>query len=206
MGSIYETDVDQFLPTPLSNTLTESKYADGFSVLQDVVDPPVYKLHDYLSKNQYKNPENPDDCPFQLAHDTKSHYFQWMHEHPKIWQQFCNHMTSSRDRFASWMEKTIYPFEESLVEGSSSAEDAIFFIDIGGGNGHDIQEVCRNYPHVDKRMMLQDQASVIQKLPDKLDPRIQTMPHDFFQEQPVKGKSSHSHHTFYSCIQLYPNI
>ena len=194
MGTIYETDADQFLPTPFSKALKDSMWSDGFPVLQDVVDPPVYKLHEYLSGNQYKNPEDPMDCPFQLGHNTKNHYFQWMHEHPKLWTMFNNHMSGSRTGLSNWMVKKYYPLEENLVKGSSEKEDAIFFIDVGGGNGHDLQEMCQNYPDVNRRMILQDQASVIKELEvAKLDPRIQPMVHDFFQDQPIKGNPTTLH-------------
>ncbi len=188
MGTIYEVDVDQFLPTPLSKALTLSMYSDGFPVLQEVVDPPLHKLHELLSKNHYQNPQDPLDCPFQIGHNTKNHYFQWMNEHPKLWVMFNNHMSGTHAGLLNWTERKFYPLEEDLAKGASAKEDAIFFIDVGGGNGHDIQEMCEKYPDINKRMILQDQASVIEELGDtKLDPRIQPMSHNFFQEQPIKG-------------------
>lgn len=188
MGTIYETEADLFLRTRFSHALTRTTISDGFQVLHEVVDPPVRKLHEHLSKNRYKNPEDPLKCPFQLAHGTNLHYFQWMAEHPKLQSMFNNHMTGSRERTSSWMDKKHYPLEENLVKGASEKEDAIFFIDIGGGNGHDIKELCRQYPHVDKRMILQDQESVVSKLANsELDSRIQPMAHNFFEEQPIRG-------------------
>ena len=189
MGTIYETGVDQFLPTPFSKALKDPLFSDGFPILQDVVGSPLNKIHESLSRHQWKNPEDSMDCPFQLGHDTKNHFFQWMHEHPKLDTKFNNHMSGSRTGLSNWTEKEYYPLEENLLKGSSEKGDAIFFVDVGGGNGHDLKQVCRNYPNINKRMILQDQASVMNKLGDvKFDPRIQPMTHDFFQEQPVKGE------------------
>ena len=189
MGTIYEADVDQFLPTRLSKALTQSMYADGFPVLHEVVDPPVYKLHEHLSRTKYQNPKDPLDCPFQLGHGTRNHYFQWMQEHPKLWTMFNNHMTGTHAGLSNWMDKKYYPLEENLVQGAKLEADAIFFIDVGGGNGHDLEELCRQNPQLNKCMILQDQASVIDELKDtKLDFRIQPMAHNFFQPQPIKGE------------------
>lgn len=188
MGTIHEVDADLFLPTPLSKALTQPIYSDGFPVVQEVVDPPVHRLHEYLQETRYKNPDNAYDCAFQLGHNTKKHYFQWMNEHPKLWNMFNSHMTGTHAGLSNWMDKQYFPIEERLLDGASAKEDAVFLIDVGGGNGHDIQEMCRQNPNINKRMVLQDQASVIQELKDtKLDSRIEPMAHNFFQEQPIKG-------------------
>ena len=105
---------------------------------------------------------------------------------------FNDHISGTHTGLSNWMNKKYYPLEENLVKGASEKEDAIFFIDVGGGNGHDIQEVCRQYPSVNKRMILQDQTTVIEELADtKLDFRIKPMAHNFFQEQPIKGNLQH---------------
>ena len=188
MGTICEVDADLFLPTPLSRALTNPIYADGFPVLQEVVDPPVYKLSEFLQETQYKNPENAYDCPFQVGHRTKKHYFKWMNEHPKLWSMFNSHMTGTHAGLSSWTDKKYFPIEERLVKGVSEEPESVFFIDVGGGNGHDINEMCQQNPNIKQRMILQDQASVIEELGDsKLDSRIQPMAHNFFAEQPIKG-------------------
>ena len=188
MGTICEVDADLFLPTPLSKALTDPIYADGFPVLQEVVDPPVYKLSEYLQETQYKNPDNAYDCPFQVGHKTKKHYFKWMNEHPKLWSMFNSHMTGTHAGLSSWTDKKYFPLEERLLKGVSEEPESVFFIDVGGGNGHDINEMCQRNPNIKQRMILQDQASVIEELGDtKLDSRIQPMAHNFFTEQPIKG-------------------
>ena len=169
--------------------MTQATTSDGFHVLQDVVYPSVQAVPEYLSKTQYRTPEDPDDCPFQLAHKTGLHYFQWMAEHPRLHTMFNNYMTGSRERTPSWTDKKLYPLEDRLVKGAMEEEGAVFFVDIGGGNGHDIKELCRQYPQVKNQMVLQDQESVIAKLEiAEIDPRVQPMAHNFFEEQPIKGE------------------
>ena len=189
MGIIYEADADRFLSTPFSSALTQQVYADSFAPLQDSMDPAVYKLHEYLAKTGYKTPNNALDAPFQFAYSTKSHYFEWMQARPHLWKMFNGHMTASNAGLLNWMDPRFYPLEDNLLK--DTAEDAVLIIDVGGGNGHDLQEICRKYPHVNRRMIVQDQASVIDHIADKnLDPRIQPMTHNFFEKQPVKGNST----------------
>lgn len=195
MGSIYEVDADLFLPTPFSKFLTQSIVADGFPFLQDVIEPATYKIHEHLARSHYKNPENGLDCAFQIAHNTTSHYFQWMQDRPAMDAMFNNHMTATHAGLSHWTDPHKFPLEERLIKGASTDPEAVFFVDVGGGNGHDIQELCRQYPRLEARIILQEQASVIADLASKnLDPRIHPIEHNFFQKQPIKGARAYHMH------------
>ena len=186
MGTIYEVEAGQFLPTPFSKALTQSVFSDGFEVMDKSVNAALQKIPEFLSKTEYRNPDNPIDCPFQLANDTRKTFFRWFDDNPRLRQMFNNYMISSRGSLLSWMDK--YPLDETLSKNASATENAIFFVDVGGGDGHDLQEMCRRYPLIDKRMILQEQASVISDLVNKqLNPKTELMVHDFFEEQPIKG-------------------
>ena len=110
-----------------------------------------------------------------------------MQEHPKLYQMFNNHMTATHAGLSSWMDDHAFPFAVNLLEGASTETDAVFFVDIGGGNGHDVSELCRRHPEISNRMVLQDQANVVENV-KSLDPRIEVMGHNFFEEQPIKGR------------------
>lgn len=72
---------------------------------------------------------------------------------------------------------------------ADTADDAVFMVDIGGGKGHDLVEICRNHPNLPGLLVLQDQQSVIAEAVG-LEARIHTMIHDFFSPQPVECKHS----------------
>lgn len=189
MGTIYEADVDLFLPTPLSTALTQPMNSDGFRVMQYIADPPTQKLHEYLAATHYQFPTDSLDCAFQLAHNTKSSFFEFLQQHPRLGSMFNNHMTSMRAGLSGWMDHGFYPSEHHLLNGISEEEDAVLLVDVGGGKGHDLQRICQQHPDIHNRLVLQDQANVIEDLGDtKLDSRITPMIHDFFQEQPIRGK------------------
>lgn len=87
----------------------------------------------------------------------------------------------------SWMDDGFYPVKERLLDGADTASDAALIVDIGGSIGHDLDEFRRKYPDAKGRLILQDLPLVISQIV-KLDERIERMPYDFYDEQPVKGK------------------
>ena len=87
------------------------------------------------------------------------------------------------------MDTDFYPVNERLINGLSVDEDSVLLVDQAGGLGHDLEELCRKLPHAAPgRLILQDQAQVIDTVKADLDPRITPMTHDIFTPQPIQGK------------------
>lgn len=122
----------------------------------------------------------------QYVYDTKLDMFAHLHAHPPIGPQFDDHMGGYRQGRPSWMTEGYYPVKERLIAGADSSPTAPFLIDIGGGKGQDLDEFLRRIPDYPGRLILQDLPRVITQITD-LDPKIDRMEHDFYQEQPVKG-------------------
>ena len=89
----------------------------------------------------------------------------------------------------SLSDPKFYPFDERLVIEADKADDAVFMVDVGGGKGHDLVEICRNHPNFPGLLVLQEQQSVIAEATG-LEARIRTMVHDFFSPQPIECKLS----------------
>ena len=185
MGTIFEEDVDMWLPTALSNALIVPMYKDAFPVCDNIIAPVTQKIPEFLAMTKYQNPKIPIHSPLQLAFNTKEHAFAWMAQRPELLAQFHSHMAGTKAGVSSWMDDGYYPFEKNLVKGSK--EDTPFFVDVGGSKGHDVQELCRNHPKLERKFVLQDMPEVIKEATE-LDPRIKAMEHDFFTEQPIKGR------------------
>ena len=77
-----------------------------------------------------------------------------------------------------------YPLEKRLIQRADRADEAVFMVDIGGSKGHDLMQVLNKHPDLPGALVLQDQAHVVAEATD-LDPRIQTIAHDFLRPQPV---------------------
>ena len=153
----------------------------------DMVGLPFNKLREYLAKTEYKNPQNAMDGPFQYGHQTKSHFFGFLGEHPSILEAFNNHMAGYRQGRPSWMDTNFYPVKDLLAKGLDTG-DAVLLVDVGGGLGQDLLEFQSKHPELRGRLILQDQPEVI-KQATNLCEAIEEMPHDFFTPQPIIGRS-----------------
>lgn len=88
----------------------------------------------------------------------------------------------------SWSDEGFYPVKKRLLEGFDLGNnDAVLLVDIGGGIGHYTEQFRSKFPDAPGRLILQDLPVVLEQV-QGLNPRIERMEHDFFTEQPVKGK------------------
>lgn len=85
------------------------------------------------------------------------------------------------------MDQGFYPVMERLVEGAGIEDQDVLLVDMGGSIGHDLSEFRRKWPDAPGRLVLQDLPQVIQGAKG-LHSSIEPMAHDFFREQPIKGK------------------
>ena len=152
----------------------------------DVVCPSIAALPSFLVNTEYRNPTNLAHCPFQKAFLTDDVFFDWFPKHPEVLQDFTLWMTAQRQGRTTWLD--FFPFEEQLTKEFKGSRDAekVILVDVGGGIGHEIEEIKKRYPQVEGKFVLQDLPDTLrQALPV---PGMQIMSHDFFTPQPVKGK------------------
>lgn len=92
----------------------------------------------------------------------------------------------------SWMDPGFYPVQENLVEGFNT--ETAMLVDVGGSIGHDLEELYLKHPSLPGKLILQDLPIVIGQI-QTLDPRIEPMPYDFYQDQPIKGARAYYMHS-----------
>ncbi len=86
------------------------------------------------------------------------------------------------------MDHNFYPVEKNLVKGAKTEDDTVFLVDVGGGTGHDLQELYRKHPKLPGKLVLQDLKGVIEEAEaSSLDGKIVPMEHHFSTKQPVIG-------------------
>lgn len=139
----------------------------------------------YLEQIKYRNPTESDRGPFQYAMKTDLGMFDYLNERPKRLAVFNTFMEGQRKGRADWFE--YYPVEDSLCEGSE--EDFVLIVDVGGGRGHDLEALKRAFPDLRGRLVVQDLPKTIDEI-DHLGPGIESMKHDFFTPQPIKGTTA----------------
>ena len=111
----------------------------------------------------------------------------YLDEHPELLQCFNNYMAGYRHGKRSWAEPDFYPVAERLGESVNNGdEDAVLLVDVGGGLGHDLEELKAKHPHLLGRLVLQERQEVVSQIKG-LSPGIEATVHDFFTPQPIKG-------------------
>lgn len=93
-------------------------------------------------------------------------------------------MMGYRQGKLAWSDPGFFPVESKLA----SAKDGIVLVDVGGGKGHDLMDLQAKFPAFKGRLILQDKPEVIAEAKSDLAGDIDAQGHDFFTEQPVRGK------------------
>ena len=158
------------------------------SVSFDVEIPTIMKLIPCLDKHDFQNPVDASRSAFNYAFGAS--FFDWMKENPVVLRCFDSYMAGRRVGKVSWLE--YYPIEERLMQGTR-LEDSIFMVDIGGGQGHDLKSLGDRYGStgLPGRLILQDLVADTREVNTTT---FESMVHNFFEPQPVKGASLHAAH------------
>lgn len=133
----------------------------------------------------------------QLAFNTTKHFFDILVEKGSV-SDFQTLMGDYRADRAELLD--VYPADERLVQGFEPLSgDAILFVDVGGGRGHEIEKFQAKYPQQKVHMILQDLPNVVEEAKDST--TMEVMPYDFFTPQPVQGVP-YKHAASHQCIVL----
>ncbi|KAF9636977.1 putative o-methyltransferase protein [Lasiodiplodia theobromae] len=185
-GPLVEVDEETYAQTPFSTLLTNPDLAATYKHIMDEGWPSIAFMTPYFRANGWKQPIDTTNNPYTFAHRTGSKEM-WAHiaQFPDR-QANSNRAMKARSFDGVW-SIGLYPFAERLAELSSPSDndDTPLVVDVGGGAGHTsktIRELCAG---VKGRIVLQDRAEVVEDAP-KIE-GVVSMPHDFFEPQPVKG-------------------
>ncbi|KAJ5578593.1 uncharacterized protein N7459_007557 [Penicillium hispanicum] len=177
---LQEDLAGKFKPTKFSVSLLQPVFGEWINFLYDASIPVFYKTPEYLKKTSYANVTDPEDCVFQYAKDYKGDLFAYYNDNPREGASFNHVMGGVMANQASWLD--IIPAERLLKDADPSQP---LVVDVGGNIGHDIEKFRQVYPDTAARLYLEDRPAVVElsKCPDP----VNKVPHDFFQDQPIKG-------------------
>ncbi|KAF2686283.1 O-methyltransferase [Lentithecium fluviatile CBS 122367] len=188
MHTIRETGPDTFAPTTLSNTLAEPAYQDTILFLEDDFHIVHLKSPEYFKQHGYSSPNSGVDGPFQYAFDCKGkHMFEYFQSSaPHMGKRFASMMDMWSKGRPRWFDEVYYPVKERLISGAESDAEA-FLVDVGGGSGHDIDDLCKKFgSEIPGKLVLQDRPEIIDLA--QVDASIEKKAHDFLTEQPESPK------------------
>ena len=142
------------------------------------------KIPEFLESSGWKNQRDSSHAPFNLAYPGKKSIFDHISDSPGLMGHIQTTMAVSED-FGLYSTANEVPWPEIL--GSVQSEK-FALVDVGGADGSVLSQILHKYPSLTGEFVLQDLPDVIEKGKDKLDRRVKPMVHDFFTDQPMKGK------------------
>ena len=182
--AIDQAGIDLYTANNVTRNLIIPKLEAGVNHTYDVVGPATMALPSFLAKTNYQNPTDPKHCALQEGLHTQDDLFEWFPKHPELLNNFNLWMSGQRDGRAKWVD--FFPFEERVAKGFERGDGAVMLVDVGGGRGHEVEEIKKKHPSLPGRFVLQDlPATIDQALPV---PGMEAVVHDFFTEQPIKGQ------------------
>ena len=165
--------------THYTSALAEPRMASMASYFYEMLTRLCAHLPSFLAATDYQNPSNFHDGVWN--HMTGQDCIDYLRTHPGLDLHLSNKLSLLADSREDWLE--VFP-PQSLLSRSNS--QSVLLVDVGGNTGNDIANFQSRHPQAPGRLVLQDRAEQLER-GTTLDSAIQKMPHDFFQEQPVKG-------------------
>ncbi|KAL6715997.1 hypothetical protein ACLMJK_006959 [Lecanora helva] len=182
VGAVEDAGVESYTPTKVAQTFTRSSLAAAVEHNFDFLGPIWTSIPSWLAANQYRNPDDMSDTAFHIGHGTKENLSSFMARNPRYLDAYQRYMTSANEGRASWMD--FFPVQERLGKNAHKNQEAVFFVDIGGGMGHEASALHKRFPELPGRFVLQDLPEVVSQVQAE---GLEVIPHDFFNPQPVKG-------------------
>ncbi|KAJ5996252.1 hypothetical protein N7522_007912 [Penicillium canescens] len=183
MSVIHEVDVDKYTTTPLAAALVSTSPLSAAIIHGTHFWTILSSLPEYFHSNGWQSPKNGLDGPFQFAHNTPAHYFDFLNSNPYYHQAFNTVMSMPFRRTGKdWFE--FFPVARLRVEDQSDP----LIVDIGGSQGEDLKKFQNYFPDLPGKLILQDLPAVVAGVDL---PGIEVMAHDFFKEQPVRNAKAY---------------
>ncbi|KAJ5669145.1 S-adenosyl-L-methionine-dependent methyltransferase [Penicillium macrosclerotiorum] len=145
--------------------------------------PTVMAMPAFFAENNYQDIDSVLKTPFQKAHNTTLSSFEWYVKNPEHFENLQKVMTSLEG--VEWTVGFNH-FESEAKKIPSSlpvSSEKPFFVDVGGGHGHQCIQLGKKYPNLLGRLVLQDLPAAVNKLAPI--EGVKAVAHDFFEEQPI---------------------
>ncbi|KAJ5514342.1 O-methyltransferase family 2 [Penicillium fimorum] len=185
-GIIKETGVNEYTTNSITHVLADPKGEAMIYHGFDTMGPVMQAMPAFFAENNYQDVTVNTNTPFQKAHNTKLTSFEWLVQHPKHFENLQKIMTALQG--SEWTEGFDLFINEARkvpFKVSSAAPEIPFFVDVGGGHGHQCIELAKKYPNLLGYLVLQDLPEAVKNL-TPID-GVKAEAYDFFQTQPITG-------------------
>ncbi|KIW79623.1 hypothetical protein Z517_06236 [Fonsecaea pedrosoi CBS 271.37] len=171
----------EYRPNKITHFLASPVAAAGVHHALDTCGPAIQALPAFLAETQYQDITENKYTPFQKGHKTNLGAFEWLAEHPENFLALQQIMTAIQS--AAWL-KDIDVLNSAALDVTPEPERP-FFVDVGGGHGHQCKQLLNKYPNLCGSVILEDLPQTVDKLP-RID-GVKVIGQDFFERQAVQG-------------------
>ncbi|CAI7653261.1 unnamed protein product [Penicillium glandicola] len=180
---IKETGVNEYTANNITRVLADPKGEAMIYHGFDTIQPVVHAMPDFFAENNYQDVTVDTNTPFQKAHNTTLSSFKWLVQQPKNFENLQKIMTSLQG--SEWTEgfNLLNDEAQKISSAAPQPSEKPFFVDVGGGHGHQCIELGKKYPNLLGHLVLQDLPEAVGNLAP-ID-GVKTVVHDFFQPQPI---------------------
>ncbi|GKZ17871.1 hypothetical protein AbraIFM66951_006891 [Aspergillus brasiliensis] len=182
-GIVEETAAGQFRAKRTTRMLADERSEAFVLYAFETCGPASQAFPGFFAENNYNDITDNKNTPFQKAFCTDLTCFEWLSQRPKLFDALQKVMTGLQS--TDWFSNFDLFHQEALRVAPVHPEGKVFFVDVGGGHGHQCIQLRNKYPHLQEHLVLQDLPEAVNHLPS-LD-GIRVMAHNIFQQQIIKG-------------------
>jgi len=186
-GMIAQPGDDAYGSNNITKNLASMGGSVGVKYFHETISPALTALPQYLRETGYKNPSDMSYCPWHVGHRTAQSPFDWLQSHPEHMEVFLPWMTVQREGLPIFLD--VIDFQKEFAQEITDDSTAVF-VDVGGAMGHQCVALKQRHPELRGRIVLQDQAHIIEQV--KANPMpgfdgIGVESYDFFTPQTIRG-------------------
>jgi demethylsterigmatocystin 6-O-methyltransferase len=155
----------------------------------DIMGPAIQAAPSFLADTKYQDITNSRNTPFQKAFKTELAAFDWVSQQPKLFAAMQQVMTMMQG--SQWLVEfdALDEAARALEKKTPSQEfERPFFVDVGGGHGHQLVQLRDKYPHLKGSLILQDLPEAVEQLPPI--EGVNIVAQNFFDKQGIEGRRS----------------
>ncbi|KFY43015.1 hypothetical protein V494_02134 [Pseudogymnoascus sp. VKM F-4513 (FW-928)] len=185
VGLITNVDPGQFKASKSTYVLADPLADAGLVHAFDTCGPAIQAFPSFLAETNYQNITSNSKTPFQKGFKTDLTCFQWIPQQPKLFDAMQKVMTALQS--SDWISAfdTLSTEMPALPLTHPQLVEKPFFVDVGGGHGHQCVQLKEKHPSLHGRIILQDLPQAVEKLPP-ID-GVAIMTQNFFEKQAIEG-------------------
>lgn len=184
---VTEDDTEKYIANSNTRWLTTPAALAGAQRLYPATAEACLQLPSWYASRNFAEPTSLEDGPFFAT--FKKTFWDSLRDDPAKHAAFSLSMEGvyEEDAIKSDAEFIGRKLKQAADMQVSDLKD-VLLVDIGGGTGHLLRTFRKLHRELPGILVLQDRASVIDKVDFKMIEGVDLIPHDFFDPQPIKCK------------------